>query len=345
MIVQQGKRFNLNSRSEINIFDKDNFLPIITAPMFSVVDTLNYVEFVKRGIQVCMPRRNALRVKGPGKWESYSLSNFEKYYCNENIKFNEIHRVCIDVANGNMRTLHQAIYKCKHLHGNKVIIMSGNVATLEAYLELASMGCDFIRVGIGGSSVCNTYTQTGVGQEDLEDLISEIAETKHNIFDLPFQYLSIEKQKNIFNSKIVADGISRQMLKLINKGACLDNGYALINRLLFSGADLVMIGRLFAQSLESAGTKRIKGVKDDGEEILEVDYYGMSTKRAQKKYSKRTNKASEGNSKWLLVKWTLDQWLNGDENRLDYLPGFKKALASSMSYNGAMNLNNFTFLK
>lgn len=342
MIVTQGKRFNLSSRSLVNILDENGFLPIITAPMYSVCGKKESEDFLSKTIQVCLPRGDVFNKRGPGKWESYSLSDFEKYYCNDSIKFNEQHRVCIDVANGNMRSLHIAIGKCKHLHGDKVEIISGNISSVEAFLELARTGIDYIRIGIGGSSVCNTFTQTGVGQADLEDLITDCySEKVQRQIDLEkglyIDEIERKNWENISKVKIIADGISRQMQKLIEKNEAVDNGYALICRLLFSGADLVMIGRLFAQSLESAGEKRNNNT--------EVDYYGMSTKRAQAKYSTRSDKASEGNSQWLPVKWTLNQWLEGDENRSDYLSGFKKALQSSISYSGHQDIKDFKFYK
>lgn len=324
MIVKQGGVSQVTSRSEVVILDTNGFLPLITAPMYSVCCKPESELFLSHNIQVCLPRGNKFNTRGPGKWEAISLNDFERDYCNQDIQFNEQHRVCIDVANGNMHHLHAAIRKCKELHGTRVLIMSGNVASVDAYLQLAGAGCDYIRVGIGGSSVCNTFTQTGVGQRDLEDLIYDIYQAKQT-----------QRDTRIQASKIVADGISRQLQKLIGMGEALDNGYALICRLLYSGADLVMVGKLFAQSMESAGEKRSKSG------IAEVDYYGMSTKRAQQQYSTRSNKASEGNSQWLPVKWTLDQWLNGDANRSDYLPGFKKVLQSSISYSGAHNINTF----
>jgi len=54
MITQT--KIGLNSRSEANPFNEDGFLPLITAPMYSVVDESNYQLFLNNKVQVCLPR-------------------------------------------------------------------------------------------------------------------------------------------------------------------------------------------------------------------------------------------------------------------------------------------------
>ena len=101
--------------------------------------------------------------------------------------------------------------------------MAGNVSSVEAFVELAKTGVDYIRVGIGGGSGCNTTNNTGVGQEDLGILIhqcnylrNEFSNPifKEGLHNYPFfgkfrrtDYTQIELA-NIRNVKIVADGIS-----------------------------------------------------------------------------------------------------------------------------------------
>lgn len=282
----------LNSRSEANPFNEDGFLPLITAPMYSVVDENNYQAFLDNKIQVCLPRKVELSGESIIKygsnapiWFSLSLQEFIDYWCNPEspaTKFPSKYKICIDTANGNMPALHDAIRKAKEIHGDNLIIMAGNVGSVEAFVELAKTGVDYIRVGIGGGGGCNTTSNTGVGQENLKDLIEEC-------------------KKRIFgNVKIVADGISSWVKFCEKEYRYNDNGYAAINELLFAGADLVMVGKLFAQCVESAGEKRIKSgntyieyLKTDTfwrsrpyreGDILEVMYSGMSTQQEQKKY-------------------------------------------------------------
>lgn len=332
MIKQNN--LGLDSRSEAFPYKENNMLPLITAPMYSVVDDNNYQTFLNNKINVCLPRGKMS--KGDkienGLFHSCSLNKFISAYINDTAPLTNIERICIDVANGNMPLLHKSIRKAKSLHGNKLVVMAGNVSTLDAFAELAANGCDYIRIGIGGSSACNTTTQTGVGQEDLEKLISKChTYRKEPTMNVGDAYVNIKKVK------IVADGITTYMNQLIDKKQALDNGYAAINRLLYAGADLVMVGKLFAQSHESAGEKaHMKST----EHKTYVNYYGMSTKKAQEQYKPDTIKPSEGNSQWIPVKWTLDEWLNGKEGD-DYLIGYVNALKSAMSYTGSKTLNQF----
>jgi len=50
-------------------------------------------------------------------------------------------------------------------------IMAGNVATKEAFEDLACWGANSIRVGIGGGSICSTRIQTGHGIPTLQSII------------------------------------------------------------------------------------------------------------------------------------------------------------------------------
>lgn len=314
MIKQSA--IGLNSRSEANPYKENGFLPLITAPMYSVVDENNYQVFLDNKIQVCLPRD--VGDMSDEYFVSLSLKDFIQYFIEleEDIIPDKKYKVCIDTANGNMPALHDAIRKAKEIHGNNLIIIAGNVASVEAFIELAKTGVDYIRVGIGGGGCCNTTSNTGVGQEDLYVLIHQCnylrgdfskSEFKNGLHNYPFfgtirrSDYTEQELKNIHNVKIVADGISTYIKQCETKYGFNDNGYAAINKLLFAGADLVMIGKLFAQCLESAGDKTSQMRYDSGEnwiargkaigeiwnnddDQLIVKYSGMSTQEEQKKY-------------------------------------------------------------
>lgn len=110
------------------------------------------------------------------------------------------------------------------------------------------------------------------------------------------------------------------------------------------GADKVMCGSLFNKALQSAGKTMIKGtscvVDQFSEEIkagfkngleLTKEYYGMSTKRAQREMGHENLKTSEGIIKINRVEYTFGQWV---EN-------FKHYLATAMSYTGKTSLKDF----
>ena len=327
MITQTAT--GLNSRTEANPFDKNGFLPLITAPMYSVVGETNYQVFLDNKIQVCLPRNT--QVEDIGDFDrvffAVSLEEFIVSYIGAadhksfNIN-NEPNKICIDTANGNIPQLHEAIKKAKEIHRDNLTIMAGNVASVEAFIELAKTGVDYIRVGIGGGGGCNTTSNTGIGQEDLAELIKECYKyrevTKTNFDYLKKETSTFFSKNNIseheylnqIKVKIVADGISSYVKQCESKYGFNDNGYAAINKLLFAGADLVMIGKLFAQCLESAGKKGfyqkdkngsiIPGSKPilhtNNKEILTqslsknnlfVNYSGMSTHAEQERYKSK----------------------------------------------------------
>lgn len=307
MILQAYK--GLNSRQEAIPFNKDGFLPLITAPMYSVVDESNYQVFLDNKVQVCLPRLNNFPNFGKqfakeGLWRSINLSDFKTMFLDKK-QINSVSKVCIDTANGNMPALHEAICKAKEIHGDKLIIMAGNVASVEAFVELAKTGVDYIRVGIGGGAACNTTANTGVGQHSLGDLIWECNNTRQRYRTTLTNdnfYRKVEGWENVANVKIVADGISSYIKFCQKEYNFYDNGYAAINTLLFNGADLVMLGSIFAQCLESVGEKSKSSpihlseaiqknyyIKNPDERdpqwyIWDVKLQGMSTEEAQKKY-------------------------------------------------------------
>jgi len=173
-MIQQAGKTDITSRSQCNVYD-NGLLPVITAPMYSVVDKSNYKEFTNLGIQVCLPRNIAAN-RNDKVFESFSLDDFISIFVDgdeDGLLFEEINRVCIDTAVGHMTKLHNAIRTAKDKFGDNLIIIAGNVSSVDAFIELAKTGVDYIRVGIGGGGGCSTTTNTGVGQADLEELIKE----------------------------------------------------------------------------------------------------------------------------------------------------------------------------
>lgn len=316
-MIKQNK-IGLETRSHANPYCVDGYLPLITSNMYSVVGEENYELFLKHKINVALPR-GCKTIKNGNLWNSFTISEFETLLENDNF---ESSNILIDCANGNNPKLHSLIERAKAKYGDSIKIMSGNVSSVEAFKELANSGCDYIRVGVGGSSACNTTKNTGVGQYNLGELIERCYNCKE---------FSLNINKNV---KIVADGISNYVTYCSKEYGFLDNGYAAINKLLNLGADYIMIGKLFAQCTESSGEKTLTT------HGLKVNYQGMSTKEAQSKYN-TVFKHSEGNSALVDVKWDLNEWLNGSDKEPDYLPGFINCLKSAMAYVGAKEIEDF----
>lgn len=321
--VKPEKLSNIESRSQINPFYKHlngkEFLPIFTAPMDTVINLKNYELFVNNKIHAIIPRGETQPFFGSEYcFKSVGLDEFIKQYLVvDDIDFQHksqhTNYVLIDIANGHMKKLFDAVKTTKEMYGEKLVLMVGNIANPETYKMYAEIGVDFIRAGIGNGNACLTTKQTTVGHP-MASLIRECYEIK---------------KENGFNTKIVADGGMKDFSDVILSLAL--------------GADYVMIGSLLNKSLESCGDTylfnkiKINQYSNFAKWLfkkkfkLTKKYRGMSTKEVQKKWNKKIIKTSEGISKKQEVKYTLKQWI---ENFEDYLK-------STMSYSNARNLEEF----
>jgi len=150
--------------------------------------------------------------------------------------------LCVDVAHGHHILVKHALNTLKDIYGNDVHLMAGNVATLEAFNDLADWGADSIRCGIGGGSICTTRIQTGHGVPGFTTIL--------------------ECAKSDRDAKIIADG------GIKNSGD--------IVKALAAGADFVMLGSLVAGTAETPG--QLLSYTDGSKRKA---YRGMASKKAQ----------------------------------------------------------------
>lgn len=312
ILIKPSKISDIDSRKSINPFH-DGFLPLITAPMDTVINSKNLLKYAWLDIITCLPRGE----KNEIGFESYSLQEIESMLeGNDNLKPDGMY--LIDIANGHMSKLAQVTAAIKQRYP-KIILMVGNVANPETYTELSNAGADFIRVGIGNGGGCSTTVHTGVGFP-MGSLIRECFEASCKL-DKP--------------AKIVADGGMQN--------------YSDIIKALALGADYVMVGSLFNKAIDSCGDNYLWGkikvpqglaewiytFQDMRKHKYRIPIYknfrGMSTKEVQKKWGKTELTTSEGVSRMRKVEYTLEQWV---ENFEDYL-------RSAMSYSNARSLNDF----
>lgn len=319
-IILSQTAVGLNSRSECTI----NYLPIIVAPMDTVIDKVSLGKFSGQKLGVAIPR-GLFKITDVFEWYQYDLVNsfisigmdeFVDLVDGELLEGQIIGNILIDVANGNMPKLHEYIIKCKNKYPS-ITLMAGNVGSVAAFKQLSATGVDYIRCGIGGGSGCLTSVQTGVGQ-GMASLILGCNEIKMN--------------QNL-KTKIVADGGFKDYRDIIIA--------------LNLGADFVMAGGIFSKCIESCGDKFIKYGENDYRKIDNLNdfniakimaqkqlysaYRGMSTKAVQRSWGKEVLKTSEGIEKYNLVEYTLEGWL---DNFNDYL-------RSAMSYSGTKTLREF----
>lgn len=284
---------NINSRKECFIKEA---LPLITAPMSSVVNDENFISFQKEGIIPIIPRSISFSRRLQLADKSYiAISLQEAEDLLRTSKTDKNLNILIDIANGHMTKLLSVGEKLKNHFKEKINLMGGNIANPETFALYHSAGFDSVRVGIAGGSQCLTGTQTGI-HYPLASLIS-------NTFE--------EKERLSSDTKIIADGgIS---------------SYSDAIKCLALGADLVMMGKVFAKSEEACG---IVGL-ENGKRVRE--YYGMSTKRAQLEISGVANKTSEGKISLVPIEYTLNTWVKN----------FKDYLRSAMSYSDSKTLEEF----
>ena len=303
----------IKSRGEITPFNKEMYLPIMVSPMDTVVDEKNYKLFETSLIPVCMPRGHK---DYSGTFKSISLDEFETYvdWYITNESFGEV-KILVDIANGHIEKLHKLCEKfVKNRKKKSHILMVGNVANPKTYKELAKIGVDYVRVGIGGGSGCLTSANTGV-HYPMASLINEC-----------YQY----KKKGGYKTKIVADGGFKN--------------YDDIIKAIMLGADYVMLGGILNKCLESCSTTKLFGIPLSTywstyiwynhkwmRKYLKKSFRGMSTKEVQKKWGRESLKTSEGIVKTNPVEYTLEQWV---ENFTDYLK-------SAMSYTNSKTLKEF----
>lgn len=306
-------------RGDVNVFTNKNNYPIFTAPMASIVDQTNINTLKEHKLNVIVPRSVDFKLRFEffknGEWVAFgfkeAMAIFEKLEIHEGT----VLRMCIDQANGHMESLLKLCKKYKDKFGNRIKIMTGNIANPYAYRHYAAAGVDYVRAGIGGGNVCTTSVQTGM-HYPLGSLLIKLNEEKtylKNAIEFKANYKSVPK--------IVADGGFKNIKQCVTALAL--------------GADFVMLGEIIAKSEEACG-ETIEGSFDN---IKDREYFGMSTEKAQIlvnnaslfKVEDFTPKHSEGQVKWVSVDYTLKEWEQD----------FEHALRSSMSYAGAKKLDEF----
>ena len=303
ILIRPAKTSYVESRQNINPF-QDGFLPLITAPMDTVINQDNNPLYTMQRIITCTPRGE----KNSFGFTSFSLNEIEKELINERLNTHGYY--LIDIANGHMKKLRTIIKEIKNKYP-KIILMVGNIANPETYKLLSEAGADYVRVGIGNGGGCSTTVHTGVGYP-MGSLISECYTISSNINN---------------PAKIVADGGMQN--------------YSDIIKALALGADYVMIGNIFNKTIESCGENYLWRFIKVPQNIAEIAYElkipvykkfrGMSTKEVQKKWGKKILTTSEGVTKYQKVEYTLSQWVNNFE---DYL-------RSAMSYSNTTRLADF----
>ncbi len=157
--------------------------------------------------------------------------------------------LCIDSSEGYSEWQADTIKWVRDRYGDKVKIGAGNVVDGEGFRYLAEAGADFVKIGIGGGSICITREQKGIGRGQAS-AVMDVARERD-------EYL---RETGIY-VPICSDG-----------GIVYDYHMTLA---LAMGADFLMLGRYFARFDESP-TNRLN---INGNYVKE--YWGEGSNRAR----------------------------------------------------------------
>ena len=157
--------------------------------------------------------------------------------------------LCIDSSEGYSCWQKKTLAFIRERYGDKVKVGAGNVVDRDGFLFLAEAGADFVKIGIGGGSICITREQKGIGRGQASAVI-EVAAARDEYYKKTGIYIPI-----------CSDG-----------GIVHDYHMTLA---LAMGADFIMLGRYFARFDESPTQK----IMINGTYVKE--YWGEGSNRAR----------------------------------------------------------------
>ena len=157
--------------------------------------------------------------------------------------------LCIDSSEGFSEWQKRTLSWVRENYGDTVKIGAGNVVDGEGFRFLADCGADFVKVGIGGGSICITREQKGIGRGQASALI-EVCRERNKYFEETGVYIPVCSDGGIVHDYHVALALAM-------------------------GADFMMLGRYFARFDESPSNK----VSIGGQFMKE--YWGEGSARAR----------------------------------------------------------------
>ena len=89
--------------------------------------------------------------------------------------------LCIDSSEGFSEWQSRTIQWIRQKYGDAVKVGAGNVVDRDGFLFLARAGADFVKIGIGGGSICITREQKGIGRGQATAVI-EVAKARDEYF-------------------------------------------------------------------------------------------------------------------------------------------------------------------
>lgn len=157
--------------------------------------------------------------------------------------------LCLDSSDGYSVWQEHVLTYVRETYGDSVKIGAGNVVDGRGFRYLADAGADFVKIGIGGGSICTTREQKGIGRGQAS-AVADVVEERDAYAEETGDYVPV-----------CSDG-----------GILYDSHIAMA---LAFGADFLMLGRYFARFDESPTAR----VQVDGAQFKE--YWGEGSARAR----------------------------------------------------------------
>lgn len=157
--------------------------------------------------------------------------------------------LCIDSSDGYSEWQKIVIEFVKENYGDSVKIGAGNVVSQEGFNYLTEAGADFIKVGIGGGSICITRETKGIGRGQASALI-DVCKARDEYLEKTGIYVPVCSDGGIVNDYHITLSLAL-------------------------GADFVMMGRYFAR-FEESPTK----LRKIGNNFVK-EYWGEGSNRAR----------------------------------------------------------------
>jgi GMP reductase len=224
---------------------------VIPANMESVINEELAMRIAKKGYFYIMHRFGTDNKEFVSKMKSLNLIssisvgvNEESYEDVEFFYSNNIipDYITIDIAHGHCKKMKKMIKFIKDKLPNTFII-AGNVASIDATVDLDKWGADAIKVGVAPGSACTTGPITGFGSRNIQAFV-------------------VNECASVTKKPIVADGGIR------NPGD--------ITKSIVLGASMVMVGGMLSSFIDSPG----KTVEVDGVQYKE--FYGSASSKQNK---------------------------------------------------------------
>lgn len=357
-VVQAPISF-INHRHECNPYvkfpnmDRD-FYPLLVSPMGAVTNEKNYKTWLDEGFMCVVPRTVDIGYRLEIMYEAFA--SFSLNEAEETLRFLDLGDrtayVCIDIAHGTMSRLYEVCKYLKHTYGQQMIIMTGNVANPDAYYYYANAGIDYLRACIGTGSRCTTSCNVSIHYPTatLVDELRMVKEKWENEYGREGTKIIVDGGISNFDDiqKCLALGADLVMSGSIfakSWEACGEVVYLQPNNLNMNDAIPMETYVDKTNNLSEALKYMYKNYDTFRLDIPEMresltklekrmpyrEYYGMSTKRAQRETGGSGKTTAEGISRPIPVEYNINKWADN----------MKSYLVSAMSYTDSKNLKEF----